>query len=321
MSIRSRRVRHALALTEHGSFREAARSLGMSQSALSRSIQALEAGFGTRLFDRLPTGVRPTACGEVFLRWARQMDADAESLERELRQVRGLEAGEVRAALGPYPADLLRIPATTRLLGESVGIHFSFRTCAWREVHRRVRTRDVDVGVAEISEDLEEPLLRLEPLGRHRIVWYLRPGHPLLGRTPLALEDLLSFPWVGPVATSRMTTSFPRQAVPAGKLDERTREFRPAILVDELDAARRIVRGSDALGAAMLTQLETDLERGSLAVLPFEAPWLRLQYGTILLRGPTPAPAVDAFLKGVRQAEHEVEMREAQLRKRWLRTP
>jgi glutamyl-tRNA synthetase len=42
-----------LAIARHGGFTKAARELGLSQSALSRQVMAVEARLGTRLFDRV----------------------------------------------------------------------------------------------------------------------------------------------------------------------------------------------------------------------------------------------------------------------------
>lgn len=58
-----------IAVYEAGSFRKAARRFGMSQPALTWSIRQLEETLGLRLFDRGPSGIRPTkACEAVIVR-------------------------------------------------------------------------------------------------------------------------------------------------------------------------------------------------------------------------------------------------------------
>ena len=47
-----RRLRHLIAVAEHGNFGRAAAASYITQPALSRSIQALEAEVGAPLFDR-----------------------------------------------------------------------------------------------------------------------------------------------------------------------------------------------------------------------------------------------------------------------------
>jgi DNA-binding transcriptional LysR family regulator len=57
--------RHALALAEAGNFVRAAQLVHLTQSALSRSIQALERDLGVQLFDRISGGIKPTAAGKL----------------------------------------------------------------------------------------------------------------------------------------------------------------------------------------------------------------------------------------------------------------
>ena len=52
-----------VAVAEAGKIVAAAQRLAMTQPALTRAIAALESRFGAPLFERLPTGVRPTALG------------------------------------------------------------------------------------------------------------------------------------------------------------------------------------------------------------------------------------------------------------------
>lgn len=65
--------RAALVVSESGTFRAASEVLGMSASALSRQIAALEARLGARLFDRDTRNVTPTASGLAFAKLAERM--------------------------------------------------------------------------------------------------------------------------------------------------------------------------------------------------------------------------------------------------------
>src|SRR5258708_24098942 len=56
-----------LAVARHRGFRAAATELGMSRSALSHSIAALEAKLGVRLFHRTTRSVSLTEAGEQFV--------------------------------------------------------------------------------------------------------------------------------------------------------------------------------------------------------------------------------------------------------------
>ena len=66
-SLDFRLFRYALASAEYGSFRRAALALNTQQSTVSRGVRDLEHLVGAELFERLHTGVRPTAAGDRFL--------------------------------------------------------------------------------------------------------------------------------------------------------------------------------------------------------------------------------------------------------------
>src|SRR5699024_8691609 len=55
---------HFVAVVEAGGFNRAARSLHISQPALSKSIKALEVELGAQLFQRTPSGAQVTLVGQ-----------------------------------------------------------------------------------------------------------------------------------------------------------------------------------------------------------------------------------------------------------------
>jgi DNA-binding transcriptional LysR family regulator len=65
--VRSSQIEAVVAVAAAGSFGGAARQLGISQSALSRTVAALEREVGARLLQRPAAPVIPTAAGEAFL--------------------------------------------------------------------------------------------------------------------------------------------------------------------------------------------------------------------------------------------------------------
>ncbi|MFC0813420.1 LysR family transcriptional regulator [Paracoccus panacisoli] len=71
-SIELRHLRYFIAAAEHGSFRKAGSSLGLSQSAISRCIADLEDRMGASLFHRHAWGVSQTFAGQRFLHRARR---------------------------------------------------------------------------------------------------------------------------------------------------------------------------------------------------------------------------------------------------------
>src|ERR671931_1752067 len=66
--VRLRDLHILFAVVQHGSMAKAGDHLGMSQSAVSQAIAALEHALEVPLFDRSPRGVEPTMYGAALMR-------------------------------------------------------------------------------------------------------------------------------------------------------------------------------------------------------------------------------------------------------------
>jgi DNA-binding transcriptional LysR family regulator len=132
----------------------------------------------------------------------------------------------------------------------------------------------------------------------------------------VTLAQVAAFAWVSTRLPRRIADAISRLHGRAGAADPATDTFVPAWEVEVIGTATRIVAESDAIGGAMLTQIERELEDGTLAVLPFRADWLRLDYGFIHLRDRTVSPAARAFMEECRRVDAALAAREALLRKR-----
>ena len=98
------------------SFTRAAAQLGVSQSALSQTIKALEDRLGLRLLTRTTRSVLPTEAGE---RLVQTIAPRLEEIERELAQLSALRdkpAGKVRITAGEHPALSILQPALKKFL-------------------------------------------------------------------------------------------------------------------------------------------------------------------------------------------------------------
>ena len=309
------RLRQAVALAEQGSFRRAARALGVSQPALTRGIQSLEASLGAQLFDRQSTSVTLTQFGELVIGRFKAMLATEAELRRDIALLRGLDTGHVSVALGPYPSVISGYPAAARLIREHPQLDVSLHVMNWRDVTSAVSERRVDLGVAELSDAVLNDTLATELIGRHRAYAFCRPGHPILGSRRVTLRDLLRFPWVHTRIPPRVAAAFPRPPGRAGRIDESTKDFLPAVEVDVPMQLAEFARDTDALVFGVLSLAEQELERGTLEIVRSSTFELRASYGFIHLKDRSLSPGARAFMQAVRDEEALCVEREARLAK------
>jgi DNA-binding transcriptional LysR family regulator len=105
-----------LAVAREMSFTKAAAKLGVSQSALSHTVRALEERLGLRLLTRTTRSVSPTEAGERVLRTVGPRLDEIESELTALSELREKPAGTIRITAGEHAADAILWPAIAELL-------------------------------------------------------------------------------------------------------------------------------------------------------------------------------------------------------------
>ncbi len=104
-----------LAVARERSFTRAAAQLGVSQSALSHTIRALEARLGLRLLTRTTRSVSPTEAGERLIqRVAPRFEAITEELVA-FEELRDKPAGTVRITASDFAANTILWPKLSKL--------------------------------------------------------------------------------------------------------------------------------------------------------------------------------------------------------------
>src|SRR5213083_736442 len=89
-----------LAVARERSFTRAAAQLGVSQSALSHTVRALEERLGLRLLTRTTRSVAPTEAGERLLRNVGPRFDEIDAELSALTELRETPAGTVRITTG-----------------------------------------------------------------------------------------------------------------------------------------------------------------------------------------------------------------------------
>lgn len=183
-------LRFAVSAAEHGSFRRAAEALLLRQSTLSRRIRELEESIGITIFERSSGGVRPTPAGRDFLRMARSILEQMDSLVSTANSTGRGEAG--RLAIGFYTslsAGNLRatvLDFRQRFPQVELGMVERSRT----RLVTALRNGALDVAIVTGGAPLLDS--KLLPLWSECILIALPEGHPLAAKDTIYWTDLRS---------------------------------------------------------------------------------------------------------------------------------
>ncbi|MEH2482478.1 DNA-binding transcriptional LysR family regulator [Nitrobacteraceae bacterium AZCC 2146] len=105
-----------LAVARERSFTKAAAKLGVSQSALSHTVAALEERLGIRLLTRTTRSVSPTEAGERLLRTVGPRFEEIEAELVAVTELREKPAGTIRITAGEHAAIAVLWPSLARVL-------------------------------------------------------------------------------------------------------------------------------------------------------------------------------------------------------------
>lgn len=263
-AIKLRHLRAFVAIAAEGNLSAVARSQGISQPALSRTLAELEGLLGHALFRRQGRRLALTEAGALFRRHAviglQALEAGAAALLPD-------RGGIIRAGVLPTVATLFMPRLALRLRAVRPDITLAVETGPHHYIMRLLREGQIDVMLGRLPGAAEIAGLRFDHLYEEDIVLVARAGHPLLGRP--SAEMLARCPVVLPPATAII-----RRAVDDYLAAQGLAGLRPALETASLALGRGMVMMSDSLWFISRGVVQMELDTGQLVPLPAEARFL-----------------------------------------------
>ena len=118
---------HFLAVARAGSLRSAAHLIGVNYGTVNRSVQALEASYGVRLFHRSRKGFTLTEHGETLLPLAEDAERAVIAARKRVEGQDRSEAGKIRFSVTPTLAYDFVAPLVARFSAAFPDIDIEFR--------------------------------------------------------------------------------------------------------------------------------------------------------------------------------------------------
>ena len=234
-----KRMRTLVEVARAESITAAAETLGVTQSAVSRSVAEVEEALGVLLFERLPRGIRATAAGRHFVAHARRLLAEIDELVLGVRQESSNIAGRLR--IGVISTGGNAASAIVAFIGEHPEIAVEATSGSPQALCPRLLRGELDLIVGTTSylrrwRDLE--LTLLAPL---HFACMVREAHPLTASARPSEREVLGYPVVLPETIEPTYSDLAQRFIHHGLAP-----FRPQYVTDDFDLARRIVRATDA---------------------------------------------------------------------------
>ena len=260
-------LRIFVAVAERRHVTRAAQALGVTQSAASAAIAALESRYGTRLFNRVGRGIELTETGRRFLPEARIVLDRVAAARSALEDLSERPTGAVAIAASHTIANywLPRRLASYHAAFPGVALHVEIGNT--RQVETAVVEGAADLGLVE--GPTPHPALWREKLDEDRLVLVKAPGQPPLAEFAPGRPDLGAVPWVLREAGSGTRAILEDLARREGL---RPDDLRAVLVLPGNEAVREAVEAG--AGASIISEhvVGGAIAAGRLEAVPIELP-------------------------------------------------
>ncbi len=237
------------------SYSRAAEKLFRTQPAVSIAMRKLEEWVGQPLFVRGSGARTLTDAGVLLLEYAERMLNMREEIRKGLRELRGLERGQVSLGVNESSIHAL-LPSLDRYRGLHPGVHLRVHRVFSRDVPRELLNHQLDIGV--ISYVPEERQLTTAEFYRDALVLVVWPGHRLAKRREVEVTALSEEVFVAHIVESpyrqRVVQMFAKHKTP----------LRMEVELPTIESIKRFVEMKKGVAIVPRMCVEGELARGDL---------------------------------------------------------
>lgn len=182
-----------LALVGADGIASAGAKIGMTPSATSHALAALERNLGAALVDRNAPRVELTHAGKQMLPHARDVFAALHLIQSAASSSAQLQSGLLRiGSFGPSSSLRLLPPLLEKFSQRYPGIDVFVTEKTDPEIEQQLRERHIEIGVVTLPKLHFDTL----PLAVDELVAVLPEGHPLAADEAVQLKELASYPLI-----------------------------------------------------------------------------------------------------------------------------
>jgi DNA-binding transcriptional LysR family regulator len=294
MALNLHHLRVFARVAQEGGFTRAARSLHLSQPAVSRAVRELELQTATPLLERAGRSTRLTAAGDALFARARELFAVEQAAEEELRALRGLEGGMLRVGASTTIATYLLPPYLARFRDAHPGVALRVSSANTRTIARALLERRLDVALVE--GPVSHPRIDVAPWREDELVIIAPPAHRLARRRSVPLNAVAGEPFI-----VREPGSGTRKVAERALAAQRV-AIDVALQLGSTEAIKQAVAAGLGLAFVSRFAVTDQVELGRLAAISVREAALGRTLTELRLRGRTPGAATKAFREELERA-------------------
>lgn len=260
------------AVSSSGSFTKAARSLFLTQPAVSQQIQALEASIGVKLFDRSGKKIHLTREGEMLLTITSNITNELQKIEGLFEELTNLKKGRLDIASSAVFGTYFLPRPIGKFNSEYPGIEINLHAGNSHEVISMLINNLVEFGFGGLAVD--EPMIEYVLIHQERLVGVVGNKHPLAGQKIVTPDSLHGTPFILREKGTRVRNEVETWLSRVGN-DYTPKQF---IELENVETAKRLVEEGYGFTVVPEVAVQRELSSGCLRAVSLPDFDLKLSY-------------------------------------------
>lgn len=188
-----KQLRSFIEVVHRGGFTQAAGTLHISQSAVSKQVAQLEQAIGQPLLERQGSQLHLTAAGRIVLERGEALLRQRQELQSELDDLSQMARGELRLGLPLLGSDALFAGLFAEYRRRHPNISIQLLEGGSRMVEQAVKSGELELGGSLTPSD---PAFDYQPFCNEPLEVLLPAAHALAGQAEVALAQLADTPFL-----------------------------------------------------------------------------------------------------------------------------
>lgn len=291
-----RRLIYIVSTARHGSFTAAAEKVGVTQSAITKSVADLERELGYSIFNRTARGVFLTDEGRTFVERAARVIEDTRDLFRGTSSGSDHYAGALRIGVCPASLEWLLVEPLSALMARHPSIRLDLVGGSFDKIVQQLRSGAIDVALGYEAAFEGQPDFRRDAMPPLQTTFFVRQGHPILDCEEVTTADIAKYDLISPSGSPPYDFVWRKIYEEAGS-DAQDRLH----IVDYFPIVARLVATTDAISLVSIRYTQTRIFQSRFACVPYEEGLKPSGLCCATRLRWSPRPAVRAFIQACRE--------------------
>jgi DNA-binding transcriptional LysR family regulator len=275
-------------LVESESFSRAAKLNGITQSAVSQQLRAMEKHFSILIVDRSQKQFRLTREGQKLYASAKEMLYLYDKLNSELQEMKKVISGTIHIST-VYSIGLHELPPYVKVFlakFPEVNIRVEYRRA--NMVYEDILTNSIDLGLVAYPQKHKQ--LEILPFHDDILVLVVSPEHPLAKRKSVDIDEVAGQKFIG------FEPDIPTRKATDQIFKEANIETEPVMEFDNVETVKRAVEINAGIAILPQTTVVREEEQGLLKVLKFKNKSYKRPLALIHRKGRVLTPAIKKLI-------------------------